>query len=304
MSNDLPKATHQGVVRIRDIEIPCAVLNDGTRIIRERSVAKILGKKGSGGYWARKRNPGNDAILPEYVSAKYLEPFISVDVRINLLNPIRYRTKSGSEGWGVSAALLPEICNIWLTARDQHALNDEQLLTAQKADVLMRGLAHIGIIALIDEATGYQEVRDRNALERILEKWIAKELLAWTKQFPDDFYRHMFRLRGWQYKPLTVKRPQVVGHYTNDIVYERLETGVLEELKKKNPIVTKGYRKNRHHQWLTEDVGHPKLRDHLNGVMALMKASANWNIFLRLLNRAYPRKGATLEMPLDDLEGR
>src|SRR4030042_6601884 len=67
---NLPKATHQGKLNLVEMEIPCAVLEDGTRILRERSVAKSLGKKGSGAPWQKKRNAEKGALLPEYVSAK------------------------------------------------------------------------------------------------------------------------------------------------------------------------------------------------------------------------------------------
>ena len=100
----------------------------------------------------------------------------------------------------------------------------------------MRALAHVGIIALVDEATGYQDVRARNALNEILEQFIADELRRWTKLFPDEFYRQMFRLRGWEWKVQSIKqRPGVVGNYTNDLVYQRLAPGVLDELRRKDP---------------------------------------------------------------------
>lgn len=301
MSDRLPKAIMQGSIDIGGTIIPCAVLDDETRVLRERSIANALGKKGSGWYWQRKRSEEEAEILPEYVSAKLLDKYISQDLREKLLSRIRYKTKSGSEAWGVSATLLPEICNVWLDARDQNSLTIEQMETAKKAEILMRGLAHVGIIALVDEATGYQEIRDRKALEVIIERYIAKELSAWAKTFPDEFYEQLFRLRDWQYKPLTVKRPRVVGRFTEDIVYKRLETGVLNELKTINPKTDRGYRKYKHFQWLTEDFGNPKLKHHLSGVIALMKAAPNWPVFMRMLNTAFPKKGATLEMPLDDL---
>jgi hypothetical protein len=155
----------------------------------------------------------------------------------------------------------------------------------------------VGIIALVDEATGFQEIRSRKALEEILEQFIAKDLRKWAKTFPDEFYKEMFRLRNWQYVPFSVKRPGVVGRYTNDLVYERLAPGVLEELKRKTPKTPAGHRKHRFFQWLTEDVGHPRLREHLTAVIALMKASTKWSQFYRMLQRALPRYGDTI--PLD-----
>ena len=110
-----------------------------------------------------------------------------------------------------------------------------QLHVAKQADVLMRGLAHVGIIALVDEATGYQDLRARNALALILEQFIAKELQAWVRTFPDDYYRGMFQLRGLQFPEDNVKRPQYFGMLTNDVVYARLAPGILDELKKVTP---------------------------------------------------------------------
>lgn len=110
----------------------------------------------------------------------------------------------------------------------------------------------------------------------------------------------LFKLKGWQYKPLSVKRPQVVGRITNDIIYERLERGLLEELKGRTPKDEKGRRRHQFHRLLTDDIGHPKLREHISNVMTLMKASASYNNFYRLLQRALPKKGHTIEMALDD----
>jgi hypothetical protein len=154
-------------------------------------VATALGRKGSGAHWQKKRNE-KGVLLPEYVSAKNLEPFIDAETRGMLLNPIVYRTKAGSTAQGINATVLPKICDIWLKAREKGALSESQQITAKKAEISVRGFAHIGIIALVDEATGYQEVRDRLALQKILEKYIAKELQPWAKRFPDDFYKEMF----------------------------------------------------------------------------------------------------------------
>ena len=178
-----------------------------------------------------------------------------------------------------------------------------QQMVAAKAAILMRGLAHVGIIALVDEATGYQDERARDALARILEAFVARELRKWIKTFPADFYRELFRLRGWKYTG-KVQRPAYVGHLTNDLVYARLAPGVLVELRRINPVNEHGNRKNKHHQWLTEDLGHPKLLQHLSALVALMRASQTWEQFKEMVNRALPKY---VKLPLfdgiDGLEG-
>jgi len=303
MTKEVPRATHIGELEIGNVTIPCAVLDDGTRVISERGVTKALGGKRGGAHWRRKKEAKGGANLPVFISAGNLNPFIDRDLMVALTQPILFRpAKGGGVAHGVEATVLPKICEVWLRARDDHALLPSQLHIAEQADVLMRGLAHVGIIALIDEATGYQEIRDRIALQKILEKYIEKELQTWTKRFPDEFYRQMFRLRGWQYSPLTVKRPSVVGHYTNDLVYERLAPGVLDELRRRNPPDLEGKRRHRHHQWLTLDVGHPKLQEQLSNLIVLMKASANWASFYRLVQRALPKATDTLMLPFDETE--
>jgi hypothetical protein len=153
---------------------------------------------------------------------------------------------------------------------------------------LVRGFATIGIIALIDEATGYQYDRNRDELQVILKAYISEELLKWQKRFPDSFYIEMFRLRGWDYNIKNIKkRPGVIGIWTNNLIYDRLPTGVLAELKRRTPKDEKGHRKHRYHQLLTEDVGNPHLSNQITAVVTLMRASSNWRSFERLFARAF-----------------
>ena len=160
----------------------------------------------------------------------------------------------------------------------------------------MRALSRVGVIALVDEATGYQEVRDRDELHRILAAYIHEELLPWAKRFPDEFYQQLFRLKGWEYKPPSVKRPQFVGKLTNELIYEKLPDGVLQQLREKNPLTSGGYRKHRHHQFLTMDIGNPHLERHVAAVTTLMRVSSTWTRFKKLFDRAYPPAIAQLEL--------
>lgn len=302
MTEAVPKATHTGELIIGELVLPCAVLEDGTRVLSQRGVMRALGRKRGGSLWRRRTSAiiAGGPPLPLVISGKNLEPFISDSLKVVASKPKIYRGRDGGKANGLEATLLPDICEVWLKARDAKVLSPAQETIAATADILMRGLAHVGIIALIDEATGYQEIRSRHALEEILERYISKELLAWTKTFPDNFYKEMFRLRNWQYTPFSVARPSYVGTLTNDIVYARLAPGVLEELRRLTPKDSKGRRKHRFFRWLTEDVGHPRLREHLEATTALMRASCDWEGFHRLLQRAYPRINTNLEMDISD----
>ena len=168
--------------------------------------------------------------------------------------------------------------------------------------MLIRGLATVGIIALVDEATGYQDIRDRHALHRYLDLYLKAERAKWAKRFPDTFYKQIFRLRNWPWKGMKINRPSVVGHYTNNIVWDRFAPHIHEELKKRNPKTATGHRLAKHHQWLTDDIGHPVLQNHLSGVLAILRVSSSWRVFNKNLDIAFPKKGHTIPLRLDEPE--
>ena len=124
------------------------------------------------------------------------------------------------------------------------------------------------------------------------------------KTFPAEFYKEMFRLRKWAFSESSGARPALVGHLTNDLVYRRLAPGVLEELRRLTPRDDKGRLKAHLHRRLTEDIGHPRLREHLAAVVALMKACTNWDQFMRAMDRALPIYGKTLPLPFEHEEDR
>jgi len=281
----------------------CAVLVDGRRVISVRGVQRLLGRRPAGGrVYIDRVEDGADVSLPVYLAPKNLKLFISeeLDATSRVVIPYRH-PKNKALSYGIEAKQLPQICDVWLKARDAGVLQASQEATALKADIVMRALAHVGIIALVDEATGHQYDRARNALAEILEAFIAKELAAWVKTFGDDYYAQLFRLRGLKYDEIPSKKPAYVGHLTNDIVYKRLAPGVLDELKKMNPIDDeKGRRRAHHHKWLMRDVGHPKLKDHLTKLTVLMSASTDWKHFKTLLDRALPQYGKNYSLLLGE----
>jgi hypothetical protein len=164
-----------GLLKIAERDIPCAVLPDGTRVLSQNGVGTALGRQRGGLYTAKTQDDGGEK-LPFFLAATALREFISNELLEVLANPIRYKHgKGGGIALGVPATALPQICDVWLKAREGGVLTKPQLIVAQRAEMLMRGLAHVGIIALVDEATGYQEVRDKLALQEILDKYLLKE---------------------------------------------------------------------------------------------------------------------------------
>lgn len=293
------KATHTGELPLANIRVECAVLEDGSRVISQRGFARVFGASTPTGI--NRRGAGN---LPVLLTARNLSLFIDEDLQ-EVARPISYRPeRGGSKGYGIRAEAIPKICDVWLKARDAGVLKHNQLHLAKAADILMRGLAHVGIVALVDEATGYQKDRPAEALALILEAFIAKELQPWVKTFPADYYQELFRLRGLNYPHDSVLRPQYFGVLTNDIVYKRLAPGVLVELKKAIPRGGTGKPKAKLFQKLTSNIGYPKLREHLGAVVAIMKLSTDYHDFVTKLDRLHPRYGETmiLQMNYDEVK--
>ncbi len=285
--------------------VPCAVImveGEVIRLVSERHLVKSLGGKRGGSHWLRAREDADAANLPPILSATNLRPYISNELREGLSTRYLYRVPGNSKfiANGLRGELYPMICDVFLKARDAKALSEKQADLAVSADILMRALAHTGIIALIDEATGYQKKRAIDGLARILEAFIAKELQPYVQTFPADFYEHLFRLRGLNYKTDSVKRPQYFGCLTNDIVYKRLAPRVLEELKRVVARNEDGRPTHKYFQRLTANVGYPKLREHLGAVVALMKLSSTYADFLDKLDRVSPRYGQNWLLPFND----
>jgi hypothetical protein len=197
---------------------------------------------------------------------------------------------NGGLGYGYPAAFLIDFCEAVLKAQEAGALRSSQRRLAERCMVIVRASARVGIIALVDEATGFQEGRERRALNRILELYVSKELLSWSKRFPDDFYEHLFRLQGWTLK--SNKRPRMVGKLTAELVYEKLPPGVLDHLRRVNPVKKDGRRAYAHHQWLTKQTGHPHLDRRITVVTGLMQAADTWEEFVRMLERSQRRAEA------------
>lgn len=295
-------APYPGEIQIGDISIACAVLEDGTRVLSQATVLRALGRNPEK---SRRASGDSDELRAPFLSANNLQPFITPELQA-LAEPIRYRVagdRQNNPSWGYKAEMLPLVCDVYLEAAEKKKLAPNQREVAKAAGILVRGLARVGIVALVDEATGYQDIRAKDALAKILEAYVNKELQPWVQTFPTDYYREIFRLRGLEFPTATVKRPQYFGVLTNDIVYKRIAPGVLAELKRVQRRDDSGRPRDKLFQRLTANIGYPKLREHLGSVVTLMKLSKNWDDFMSKLDKIHPRFGETMPLPFDDMDG-
>ncbi|MBA3829866.1 MAG: P63C domain-containing protein [Taibaiella sp.] len=289
-------------IRLGNTEIPCYVLEDGTRVLSGRAIQKAIGYEGSSGDWLKK-----------FVATKNISQNINPDIIAGLLEPIEFERKDagGSQPitYGYEATKLIDLCDALIDLKKAGVLKENQLVYAEQAEMIIRAVAKVGIIALVDEATGYQQIRDKDALQKFLEKFLVEERGKWIPTFPDEFFEMIFKMKGLTWTTANKgKKPQWIGHWINNFVYSRMAPKVLAELRKLNPKNDRGNRKSKHTQWIDVDYGHPKLIEHLNLLVAFALAvgynETNWK---RMIERARPKfdqtdGSAAQEIPFNDID--
>lgn len=275
-------ASHRGYLKLGNkesfVEIPCAVLENGKRIISQTGLFDAFDRPRKG----EKRLDG----LPSIIGAKNLLQFVNEEVRENS-KPIHYYHTNGTTAIGYDAELIPLVCELYLKADEEGVAVASQESIIEHARILVRSLAKVGITALIDEATGYQYDREKDELQKLLSKYIAEDFLKWQSRFPRKFYQEAFRLHDWEYNPMSLKRPGYLGKFTNKYVYEQMPPGVLEELRTRNPTNEKGRRSRKHHQHLTPEIGVQHLERHLTKLITVMELSDNINQFESNFQRVF-----------------
>lgn len=299
----LPKVTHGSAdhpLAIGEAKIPCYVLENGIRVLSQRGLQTGIGMSTSGGSSGEQRLAAFAYSLAEKSKENKGLSTRGTALAERLKDPIKFNL-GGKIAYGYEATVLADLCDVILEARAEGILMKQQEHIAVQAEILVRGFARVGIIALVDEATGYQKDRARDALAKILEAYVAKELQPYVKTFDPDYYEHMFRLRGLRYPPdsATSKpqyRPQYFGKLTNDIVYRRLAPGVLEALKEE---AKKEAKRTHLHRHLTAGYGRLELIKHLTIVRFLMRRSKDWQEFMTELNKEVPRYGDTIPIDLE-----
>lgn len=287
-TKDLPRAPFTGAIRIADKVIHCAVLETGKRLLTQESFLTSIGRAAKA-----KGRTGSFVVdgLPPFIAAENLKPFISEEL-MQSTTPIFCRNEKGIRLAGYDAMLLPMVCEVYLKLRDYYKSKGQEPPKTQRhiveaCDLLMRGLARVGIIALVDEATGYQEQRARDELSKILEAYIVEELRPWIKTFPDEFFKQIYRLHGWPYRVGSAKRPSYVGQIINKYIYEQLPPPVLPELRKLNPVTDRGYRRHKHFQYLTADTGNVHLDRQITAVTTILKVSDDRKDFEENFKKAF-----------------
>ncbi|RHZ37313.1 P63C domain-containing protein [endosymbiont GvMRE of Glomus versiforme] len=291
------KVKYKGKLDLAGFELPCFVLEDGIRVLSSRGMQDALKMVDENG--EQERGPR----LKRYLDQKSLQSFIYRDKNPAHFDPIIcYDGKNEIHGY--EATRLVDFCDGMLEARKNIHLSPRQKTIADQCEILLRSFAKVGIIALVDEATGYQYEREQAELQAILKAFISEEILKWQKTFPWTFYKEIFRLWGLPFTVENIKRPGFVGTLTNELVYKNMPKGtiVLDKLKEKTPKTKGGNYRYRFHQSLTPEIGREELKKVIYTVEALASISQDREEFLALMKRKYSSSKELAEVSQTDFE--
>jgi len=274
----LPVAKWPGILRISELEIPCYVLDDGRRVItRNAATAVLTDGKGGGNLESYLIVEGLRGFLPPAFTDQMIEIFVP-----GVSQAPQTRTM------GISAESFIEICRAYVAAHDANALKTErQKVIALKAAMFLAACAKVGLIAMIDEATGYQYERASDALQIKLKLYIAEEMRKWEKTFPDQLWEQFGRLTNWTGS--IHSRPKYWGNLVMELVYEYLDADVAQWLRENAPKPMKG---QNYHQWMSQQYGLKKLIEHIWKVIGIASTCQTLEELRKQLHRIYGKQAA------------
>jgi len=273
----LPLALFKGELTMGTVTFPVYVLDNGKRVMAQREVVRALTGQVRGD-------------ILRYIGSASLAGFI--DAQTILDQTMRFAI-SGTQltGSGYEATLLLDICDAYLRAREAGKLAPHEESIAKQAEIITRACAKVGIIALIDEATGFEAFKKKRDLQLKLQAFIAEDLQEWARMFPQDFWFELARLEGIHYSARS--RPLRWGKYIMAFVYDAIDGDVGRKLREINPDP---HFKQNHHQWLKE-FGRQKVHDQIERVITIMKLCDDMDDFRRKFARVF-KKSAIVEQML------
>jgi hypothetical protein len=177
------KSAYEGKVTIGDAVLECHVLEDEQRIFSRRDFLHALNLR---------FDPKEERKMVQlFLDRINFVSIIGDQTLYKALNdPIKFK-KGNFVAYGYPAELLAEVCNAMLALAENRMLpvDFEIKETAKQSRKLLKALANVGVVALIDEATGYQDYRAKNALQTILDQFLKKSTPPGPKGFRMNFIK-------------------------------------------------------------------------------------------------------------------
>ena len=285
---EIPNAIRQGSLVIGETAFDCYVLDDKRRFINKRAMAKALGMKSEGGN-----------VFLRTLSRKGLGSVIPDSLREKIDNPLIFKPLNGDPAHGYEATVLIDVCDAIWTAKKEGKLAASQENLGIQSEIIIRSAAKLGIISLIDEATGYIDDKEKDEYQKKWKEFLQDEFAQWNKEFPEQWLDMWYRLYNIKRISKT-KHPRFFAKLTRKYIYAPLANSngaILERLDEKNPVVYKnGGRRYKMFQFLSEEVGLPAFRAHLWQVIGIGQSSRSKEGFERGFNMAFPQSKGQIDL--------
>ena len=273
-----PRISHHGRLMLGDLSLECAVLTDGRRGFVLRQTMQAIGFS--------EKNPSNRfAAFCGKIGAIQLNlngesdpPFIDCDM-----------PHYGRQAMWMPYELLHRVIVCGARAWRNGELTAQQAHIGERCQELADTLVGVGVAALIDEATGYQYVREPDALQRIFDRFLRDEAADWSEKFSKEFYATISKALNLPYDG---KRPPGgrAGQITLRWVYQVImPQECIDEIKSRKRPGEKC------HQWL-KDGGLDKLRKQQSEVMAIARCSVDARDFIARCTQAFDRPGQHIKI--------
>jgi len=92
------------------------------------------------------------------------------------------------------------VCDVFIKAERDGGLHESQSHIADRAHIIMKGLALVGIAGLMMRRRDTKKSANRHALQAILDQYLRRNSPHGAQRFPEEFYKQIFRLKGWEWR--------------------------------------------------------------------------------------------------------
>lgn len=220
--------TKRGVLQLGDAAFDVYVLETGARVCTQRTLVKSLG--GSGGKLT--------TLIGEKTAGA-----------LDLGEGIRFQTLDGIQALGRQVGDIGKLCAQIVELQMAGVLPPEKIDLARAANRLNAVLAGIALEALVDEVTGYQEVRAGDYLRSRLQFALREEMDEWQRMWKRATFQSICAVYGRRY--LKGAPPRWLSAIIDKIHRRAFGEDVARALRDLNPDPKF---KSNHHQLLTDPV--------------------------------------------------
>lgn len=217
---DVVAGSNRTTLNVGSLSIPCYVIRTeegDIPVLSGRGLQKALGLPNRSG-----------TELQLLFNSKELSGLVSEELKeeINTVFAFKRPGAGGSQPltFGNRAKTLVKISIFLRNVKD--LLPEKSKFISDNASKIIDEFAVEGIEAVVFRITGYDNLRERIAIEKVLGSVVAPEIREYARRFDTWFYEETYRLKGWDYEPIRTGKIRntnsQLGVITMDIVWDRL----------------------------------------------------------------------------------